>query len=117
MLAAAVGPPARRIVDVGSGVGAVALALLTRWPEARADLAEIDPGLAALARENAAINGLADRVRILELDALDASARRAAGLGERRSRPRRHQSAVFRFRRGSPLSRHGARARACAGGR
>jgi len=64
LLAAAAGPPARRIVDVGSGVGAVALALLTRWPEARADLVEIDPGLAALARENAATNGLADRVRI-----------------------------------------------------
>jgi len=80
LLAAAAGPPARLIVDVGSGVGAVALALLTRWPEARADLIEIDPGLAALARENAATNGLADRVRILELDALDASARRAAGL-------------------------------------
>ena len=80
MLAAAAGPPARLIVDVGAGVGAVALALLTRWPEARADLVEIDPGLVALARENAATNGLADRVRILELDALDASARRAAGL-------------------------------------
>ncbi|MFZ0208902.1 MAG: methyltransferase [Roseiarcus sp.] len=80
LLAAAAGPPARRIVDVGAGVGAVALALLTRWPEARADLVEIDPGLVALARENTATNGLADRVRILELDALDASARRAAGL-------------------------------------
>ena len=80
LLAAAAGPPARRIVDVGSGVGAVALALLTRWPEARADLVEIDPATAALARENAAINGLSDRVRVLELDVLDASARRGAGL-------------------------------------
>jgi tRNA1(Val) A37 N6-methylase TrmN6 len=80
LLAAAAGPPARRIVDVGSGVGAVALALLMRWPEARADLVEIDPAGAALARENAFINGLADRVRVLEIDALDAAARRAAGL-------------------------------------
>jgi len=80
LLAAAAGPPARRIVDVGSGVGAVALALLTRWQEARADLVEIDPATAALARENAAVNGLSDRVRILELDVLDASACRGAGL-------------------------------------
>jgi tRNA1(Val) A37 N6-methylase TrmN6 len=80
LLAAAAGPPARRIVDVGSGVGAVALALLTRWPEARADLVEIDPAIAVLARENAAINGVADRVRVFELDGLDASARRGAGL-------------------------------------
>ena len=51
LLAAAAGPPARRIVDVGSGVGAVALALLKRWPEACGELVEIDPALAALARE------------------------------------------------------------------
>jgi tRNA1(Val) A37 N6-methylase TrmN6 len=80
LLAAAAGPPARSIVDVGSGVGAVALALLTRWPEARADLIEIDPDSAALARENAAINDLADRARILELDVLDFSGRRDARL-------------------------------------
>jgi len=80
LLAASAGPPARRIVDVGAGVGAVALALLQRWPEARGDLVEIDPDLAALARENAALNGVADRARVLVLDALDAAARRAAGL-------------------------------------
>ena len=34
----------------GSGVGALALALLARWPDARADLVEIDPASAALAR-------------------------------------------------------------------
>jgi tRNA1(Val) A37 N6-methylase TrmN6 len=80
LLAAASGPPARRIVDVGSGVGAVALALLARWPEARADLVEIDPAAAALAGENAALNGVADRVRVFEIDVLDPSARRDAGL-------------------------------------
>ncbi len=80
LLAAAAGPPARRIVDVGAGVGAVGLALLTRWPEARADFVEIDSGLAALARENAALNGVAERSRVFALDALDGRARRAAGL-------------------------------------
>jgi len=80
LLAAAAGAPARLLVDVGAGVGAVGLALLQRWPEALADLVEIDPALAALARENAALNGLAERARVLVADALDPPARRAAGL-------------------------------------
>jgi tRNA1(Val) A37 N6-methylase TrmN6 len=80
LLAAAAGLPARRIVDFGAGAGAAGLALLTRWPEARADLVEIDPSLAALARENAALNGAAGRARVFALDALDGRARRAAGL-------------------------------------
>jgi tRNA1(Val) A37 N6-methylase TrmN6 len=80
LLAAMAGPAADRLVDVGSGVGAVGLALLRRWPAARGDLVEIDPRLTALARENAAINGVSDRTRILELDILAPAARRAAGL-------------------------------------
>jgi tRNA1(Val) A37 N6-methylase TrmN6 len=80
LLAAAAGAPARRLVDVGAGVGAVGLALLKRWPEARAELVEIDPGLAALAQENAVLNGVADRCRVLTLDVFDAPTRRAAGL-------------------------------------
>jgi tRNA1(Val) A37 N6-methylase TrmN6 len=80
LLAAAAGAPARRLVDVGAGVGAVGLALLQRWPEAQGDLVEIDPFLAALARENAALNGLESRARVVAADALDARARRKAGL-------------------------------------
>jgi tRNA1(Val) A37 N6-methylase TrmN6 len=82
LLAAAAGAPASRLIDVGAGVGAVGLALLQRWPEARADLVEIDPALAALAGENAALNGLADRARTIVADALAPAARRAAGLVE-----------------------------------
>ncbi len=82
LLAAAAGAPARRIVDVGAGVGAVGLALLQRWSEASADLVEIDPLLAALARENAAFNGLEARARVIAADALGAPDRRAAGLAE-----------------------------------
>ena len=82
LLAAAAGAPARRLVDVGAGVGAVGLALLQRWSEARGDLVEIDPFLAALARENAALNGLGARARVLAADALDAPARREAGLAD-----------------------------------
>ncbi len=82
LLAAAAGAPAARLVDVGAGVGAVGLALLQRWPQATGDLVEIDPELAALAEENAALNGLAARVRVVVADALDAKSRRAAGLAD-----------------------------------
>ncbi len=80
LLAAAAGAPGRRLVDVGAGVGAAGLALLQRWPEARADLVEIDADLAALARENAALNGLEGRARVVAVDALEAPRRREAGL-------------------------------------
>ena len=82
LLAAAAGAPARHLVDVGTGVGAVGLALLQRWPDARGDLIEIDDGLAALARGNAALNGLDGRARILCVDALSARLRREAGLAD-----------------------------------
>jgi tRNA1(Val) A37 N6-methylase TrmN6 len=80
LLAAAAGAPARRVVDVGAGVGAVGLALLQRWPDARAELIEIDPELAALAEENAALNGLSQRAKVLAADALTPQSRRAIGL-------------------------------------
>jgi tRNA1(Val) A37 N6-methylase TrmN6 len=80
LLAAAAGAPAARLADVGAGVGAVGLALLQRWPEATGELIEIDPALATLAKDNAALNGLADRARVAVADALDAESRRAAGL-------------------------------------
>jgi len=82
LLAAAAGAPATRLADVGAGVGAVGLALLQRWPTATADLVEIDADLAAMAKDNAALNGLALRARILVADALDPKSRRAAGLAD-----------------------------------
>ena len=82
LLAAAVGAPAARLTDVGAGVGAVGLALLQRWPAASGELVEIDAELAALAEENAALNGLAARARVVVADALDPRSRRAAGLAD-----------------------------------
>jgi tRNA1(Val) A37 N6-methylase TrmN6 len=82
LLAAAAGPPAARLADVGAGVGAVGLALLQRWPAATGALVEIDPDLAVLAADNAALNGLADRVRTIVADALAPKSRRAAGLAD-----------------------------------
>lgn len=80
LLAAAVDFSEGRFVDVGAGVGAVALAILCRRPRLNADLVEIDPDLAGLAVGNAERNGFAERARILRLDVCDAPARREAGL-------------------------------------
>jgi tRNA1(Val) A37 N6-methylase TrmN6 len=82
LLAAAAGMPVARLTDVGAGVGAVGLALLQRWPAATGELVEIDPELAALAEENAALNGLAARARVVVADALEPKGRRAAGLAD-----------------------------------
>jgi tRNA1(Val) A37 N6-methylase TrmN6 len=82
LLVGAAGAPEGRIVDVGAGVGAVGLALSKSSALASADLVEIDPELAQLAESNAARNGLQARARVLRLDALNSSERRAAGLAQ-----------------------------------
>jgi tRNA1(Val) A37 N6-methylase TrmN6 len=55
-------------VELGAGVGAAGLALAQRVAGLKVTLIEIDPTLAALAEENAARNGLADRARAAVLD-------------------------------------------------
>jgi tRNA1(Val) A37 N6-methylase TrmN6 len=84
MLLAAAAPAGGigRLVDVGAGVGAVGLAILQRMNDARADLIERDPELAALATENAALNGLRERTRVVRADVMRADERRAAGLAD-----------------------------------
>ncbi|MGO8799635.1 MAG: tRNA1(Val) (adenine(37)-N6)-methyltransferase [Roseiarcus sp.] len=69
-----------RLVDVGAGVGAVGLALLQRMSQASADLVEKDAGLAAIAWENAVLNGLQRRARVACVDVTRTAERRAAGL-------------------------------------
>jgi tRNA1(Val) A37 N6-methylase TrmN6 len=80
----AVATPARagdRIADLGAGVGTAGLALAARIDGARVTLVEIDARLAALARENAARNGLGERVDAVTLDvAAPADAFAVAGL-------------------------------------
>lgn len=68
-------------VDLGSGVGAVGLAVAVMEPLARVTLVEIDPATAALARRNVGANGCEGRVDVVEADVLAPPAvRRAAGL-------------------------------------
>lgn len=58
------------LLDIGTGVGAAALCFAHRVPGARVTGLELQPELAALARENVDRNGMADRVTILEGDLL-----------------------------------------------
>jgi len=69
LLAAAVCAHAgEHAVDLGAGVGAAGLALARRVEGLRVTLVEKDPALARLAAENAAHNGLGDRVGAVCLD-------------------------------------------------
>jgi len=67
--------PGDRLVDLGAGVGAAGLAVARRVDGLAVTLVEIDADLVALARENAAGNKLAARVRAI---CLDVAARPAA---------------------------------------
>jgi release factor glutamine methyltransferase len=62
------GNEAPSVVDIGTGTGAIALALASRVSGARVTATDLAPGALALARENAAANGLADQVELLEGD-------------------------------------------------
>ncbi len=64
------GGPARRVLDAGTGSGVIALTHAAAWPEAQVEAVDISPDALALARENAARLGLAERVRFAESDLL-----------------------------------------------
>ncbi len=70
--------PGARVVEAGCGVGGALLAAAARAPGARFTGLERDPAAAALARENVALNNLADRVDIVDGDV--AAGFRALGL-------------------------------------
>jgi len=69
LLAAAVeAAPGQRILDLGAGVGAVGLCLVARIPGCTVTGVELQPPLAELARRNARLNGVADRLSIVVHD-------------------------------------------------
>ena len=101
-----------RLIDFGAGVGAAGLALARRVEGLTLTLVEIDPALAALARENAERNGLAERARVVCLDVTaspDAFA--AAGICSGRGGSRADESAIQR--RAQSVARSRPPARAC----
>lgn len=62
----------RRVVDVGTGSGCLAIATAVYWPEVKVDAVDISPEALALARRNAERHDVADRVEAIESDLLDA---------------------------------------------
>lgn len=76
LLAAAVAARSgERILDVGTGSGAVALCLAHRLPGVAVTGIDCDSGLIELAAGSAADNGLADAVSFLRTDVIDPPAR------------------------------------------
>src|SRR4051812_45378381 len=60
-------PPAS-ILDLGTGSGAIALALAAKYPAAAVTGVDLSPQALALAQENAALTGLDARVKFIESD-------------------------------------------------
>lgn len=81
LLGAAVPSGSARLLDLGAGVGTAGLVALTLGRCKTAGLAERDGDALALARQNAADNGLAAELVVIEVDILaSGTARRQAGL-------------------------------------
>jgi len=59
---------AQRVLEAGIGTGVASLALCARIGDTHITGVEVQPELAALARENARLNAVEDRCRIIEAD-------------------------------------------------
>lgn len=70
VLRLAAGHPHSRIVDVGTGSGAIAVALAHHLPQAQITAIDLSEAALALARKNAAFNQVSGRIRFLHGDLL-----------------------------------------------
>ncbi|MBB5514936.1 release factor glutamine methyltransferase [Rubricella aquisinus] len=66
LIALALTRPATRILDLGTGSGAIAVTLLAEWPQATGVATDISAPACAVARENAAAHDVAGRLEIAE---------------------------------------------------
>lgn len=64
--------PPGSILDLGTGTGAIALALAQKFPESKVTALDASDDALALARENAAATGLAERVAFLKSNWFEA---------------------------------------------
>ncbi len=62
--------PAPRIIDIGTGSGAIAVALAHALPTAKITTIDLSEAALQVGRENAACNGVAERIRFLNGDLL-----------------------------------------------
>ncbi|HEY1159756.1 MAG TPA: peptide chain release factor N(5)-glutamine methyltransferase [Terracidiphilus sp.] len=70
VLASAASFQAPRIVDVGAGSGAIAVALAHHLPCAAITAIDLSPAALTIARQNAALNAVSSRIRFLKGDLL-----------------------------------------------
>ncbi len=63
--------PAKRLLDLGTGSGVLAVTLLAEWPDANAVASDISNAALAIAKTNAAKHGVAARVEFCCSDWLD----------------------------------------------
>lgn len=61
-------PMPRRLLDLGTGSGAIAVSLLAQWPESVAVATDLSAGALEVARANAERHGVADRLALIETD-------------------------------------------------
>ena len=83
-----------RLCDLGAGTGLLGLLLLAREPALRVTNVELQAAAVELSGQNAAMNGLTDRIKNMQADLRDPEQRRAHARGGQ-LRPGGEQSTVF----------------------